>query len=403
MKLAPRVRLRRVEPMLRRALRDPGVLERGDTLLVAVSGGADSTALLVALASLAHEHGLTLHAAHLHHGLRGHEADADRAHTVALCASLGVPCTTARIAAGTRMRERGLSGEAGLRTLRREWLTRVAARAGARAIATAHTADDQLETLFLRLARGTGLSGAAGMRAWRGRWWKPLLECTRAELEADLVKAGIAWRDDASNATRDYTRNRIRHEVVPALLDAIGAPAGRATERRAGLARRAQALARELQGAARLAERRAARAFRRLAGPEGRTIDRPGLDRLDPLVARLVLRRWWAASGPRSARAPGLTARHLDPLLAALGRGPGGPGKSFSIALPLGWRAVATRGTLTLERPGGRAGRGRTAARQASAPDARLRHRRSEAPTGTPARSSQAPGQNGRHPTTARR
>ncbi len=402
MKPASRARLRRIEPIVRRALRATPALKPGDTLLVAVSGGADSVALLCALHSLAHENGLHLHAAHLHHGLRGRDADADRAHVIALCEQRAVPFSTARIAAATRMRARGLSGEAGLRTLRREWLVRVAKRVNARAIATAHTADDQLETLLLRLARGTGLTGAAGMRAWRARWWKPLLEATRAELEADLTQARIAWRNDASNATRDFTRNRIRHDVVPALLDAIGAPkqAG-APARRAGLARRAQALARELGSAARLAERAAARTHRRLAAPgQPGTLDRAGLARLPALLTRLVLRRAWAAVRPDAPRASGLTERHLNAILTALAS----PAtKPFTVALPLGWQAVATRETLALLPAAQADRRARSTRARTTAPDARLRHRRSGVSTVTPARSSQASGQNGRHPTTARR
>ena len=103
--------------------------------------------------------GLRLHAAHLHHGLRGAEADADLEFVRALCERLGVPLTAARWDTRARLRRRGLSGQAGLRTLRREFLLAAARRAGAHAIVTAHTADDQLETLLMRLARGAGLSG----------------------------------------------------------------------------------------------------------------------------------------------------------------------------------------------------------------------------------------------------
>ena len=163
------MRLRRVEPVLRRALRGrsaPARPARGApaTLLVAVSGGADSTALLIGLANLSRDLGFRLHAAHLHHGLRGAEADADLEFVRALCGRLGVPLTAARWDTRARLRRRGLSGQAGLRTLRREFLLAAARRAGARAIVTAHTADDQLETLLMRLARGAGLSGLPGMR-----------------------------------------------------------------------------------------------------------------------------------------------------------------------------------------------------------------------------------------------
>ena len=394
-----RLRLRRIEPVVRRALGEARGLTSGDTLLVGVSGGADSIALLVALHSLAHEHGLLLHAAHLHHGLRGADADADRAHVRTLCAELGVPLSDARIAAAARMRTRGLAGEAGLRTLRREWLERVARRVAAAAIATAHTADDQLETLLLRLARGTGLTGAAGMRAQHGRWWKPLLEATRADVEADLVRAGIAWRDDASNATRAYTRNRIRHDVVPALLDAIGAPAGAAAPRRAGLARRAQALARELGAAQRLAARAAARAHARLAPDDPATMDRPALARLAPLVARLVFRRAWTLAGPGGPDPPGLSGRHLHSFSKALAR----PGAAFRLVLPDGWQVIADRETLRLL-PVPRSGLPEpTTVRHAGVADARLRHRRQGPSSGHPPRSSQPSGQNGRPPRTARR
>ena len=123
------MRLRRVEPVLRRALRGSCAPARpaGDSpvrLLVAVSGGADSTATLVGLRHLARELGLELHAAHLHHGLRGADADADLDLVRTLCRRLEVPLTWARWDTRARMRRRGLSGQAGLRTLRREFLLR---------------------------------------------------------------------------------------------------------------------------------------------------------------------------------------------------------------------------------------------------------------------------------------
>ncbi len=326
-----RPRLRRLEPVVRRALR-AARLERGDTLLVAVSGGADSTALLATLHALAHEHALALHVAHLHHGLRGRDADLDREHVRALCAVLGVPLTDARIAARTRMRARGLSGEAGLRTLRREWLARVARRVGARAIATAHTADDQLETLLLRLARGTGLAGLGGMRPRHGAWLKPLLEATRHDIEHDLRAARIAWREDASNRDLALARNHVRHAVVPALLATVHGEHATAGQR-AALARRAVAAAAE------------ARAARAALGPAVRTALGHGAvvgrsARLDARAlagAPLAIRReavdaLWRRTSPGAAALPRVVR---DALARALAGGRGGR----RWALPGGGRA----------------------------------------------------------------
>jgi len=300
----------------------------GGVVLVAVSGGGDSSALLVALASIAGEFGLALRAAHLHHGLRGLEADRDLEFVRSLCARLGVPLLHARRDARRLLAARGWSGEDGLRRLRRGFLAAAARRAGATAIATAHTADDQLETLLLRLARGAGLRGLGAMRERSGRWIKPLLGATRAEVEADLRRAGIEWREDASNATRDHARNRVRHDVVPALLAAAGGS-------RPGLARRAARTAAELREAERLL---AARVRRRLSGHwriQG------GVLRLDsrgvapyPSAARHIALRllWRRFTGARE----GLTRRHLDGLCGLIDGG----GPASTVRLPGGYRAI---------------------------------------------------------------
>src|SRR5262249_30132044 len=158
----------------------------------------------------------------LHHGLRGADADRDLDHVRALCRRLGVPLIAARWDAARRMRARGIGGEGGLRTLRREFLRAAARRGPARAIATAHTADDQLEPLLMRIARGTGLAGLGAMAPRRGLWLKPLLAATRGDVERDLERAGIAWREDRTNTDRSLFRNRIRHDAIPALVAACG-------------------------------------------------------------------------------------------------------------------------------------------------------------------------------------
>ena len=357
------MRLRRLEPVLRRALRGPCRLPAGATVLVAVSGGADSTALLAAMASLAREFALSVRAAHLHHGLRGADADADLVHVREICERFQVPLEAARWDCAARMRRRGLRGEAGLRTLRREFLLAAARRVSATAIATAHTADDQLETLLMRMSRGTGLTGMAGMRARQGAWIKPMLHATRADIERDLGQHKLSWCEDASNASPAFTRNRIRHGAVPALLDALYVPEARAAERRERLARRAAALADELADAGRVLSRLAAVRLHRalVATPDGPAIDARVLAGLPTSLLRLVLARAWRRLGPAGAAAPGLTGRHLQ----ALGQCLAGGRARAEVALPAGWRARIARSRLRFAAPAAAARRAGTAPRRA--------------------------------------
>jgi len=285
---------------------------RGSTILVAVSGGADSTALLLGLHRLAPEFGYALAAAHLHHGLRDADADEDLALVTRLCQRLGVPLESTRWDTRALMRRRGLSGHDGLRRLRREFLERAAHHAGAATIATGHTAGDQLETLILRLVRGAGLRGMGAMSARRGKWVRPLLDATRDALEADLRSAGLCWREDPSNADPVYRRSRARHEVVPALLRAAGSDPADARARGALERRVARGLA-EIRGARRLIERRAAGLLLESRAAGQMKAGSVALDcrRLRPYPLALrqaVLRLAWAECGPGS----GLTRAHLE-------------------------------------------------------------------------------------------
>jgi tRNA(Ile)-lysidine synthase len=324
-------------------------------VLVAVSGGADSTALLVALCSIAHEQRWVVHAAHLDHRLRGHESDADAAFVAELCARLGVPLRVARWDTTARMRTRGLTGENGLRLLRREFLSRAARAVRADFVATAHTADDQLETLLLRLLRGTGLRGLGGMRPRTGRWIRPLLHATRAEIVADLRAAGQSWREDRSNDSRTIARNRVRHDVIPALVEAAGplGPGDAGSDRRARLARRVASLALELQQVesalrqwtSRL-RRDASGAAEPSAAPRGGRKDARefridiGRYRRYPVAARReLLRALWRRAAPAGV---GLEASHLSQI-DRLGSGARGP-----VALPAGFSAVHDSGSIRI-------------------------------------------------------
>lgn len=334
------MRLRRIEPHLRRALRGPCRLEPGAGLLVAASGGADSTALLAGLTRVAPEFGLTLHAAHLHHGLRGADADADLAFVRRLCARLGVPLLAARRDGRGHLARPGLAGENGLRVLRRRFLRAAMRRAGAQAIATGHTADDQLETVLMRLLRGTGLRGLGGMRERHGPWLKPLLDATRLEIVTDLRAARIRWREDRSNRDPAWTRNRIRHRAVPALLKALG-PSPDPARSRAALARRAAQASREVRDAERALSAWLGGAS--VCRHEGSTaaLDAGRLAGVPIAARRMALRRAWRLVAPAGV---GLTGRHL----AALCNLVGASRLRGRVDLPAGVRAEREPGAIRL-------------------------------------------------------
>ena len=191
---------------------------RGHTVLAAVSGGLDSTVLADAFVRCA----IPVVIGHVNHGLRGAESDADAQAVAALAARLGVPFAAERVAPhalreDTSSRDRPTLQEAA-RELRYAALDRIAAQLGADRIATAHHADDQAETVFLRLLRGTGPDGLGGIPETSpdGRIVRPLLRLSRAELERYAAARALAWREDSSNASPDYARNRLRAQL-PAL------------------------------------------------------------------------------------------------------------------------------------------------------------------------------------------
>lgn len=187
-------------------------LSPGSALVCAVSGGADSVALLHLLWGLSKELGFALSAAHFNHCLRGEESDGDEAFVRDLCKQWGIPLAAGRGDAARRARETGESLEEAARALRHGFLS---AQPGI--IATAHNADDQVETVLINLLRGTGLRGLCGMAPQSGRIVRPLLTVTRAEILAYLQKNGLTWREDSSNGVDDALRNRLRHHVIPLL------------------------------------------------------------------------------------------------------------------------------------------------------------------------------------------
>jgi tRNA(Ile)-lysidine synthase len=193
------------------------MVEAGQTVLVAFSGGPDSTALLHSLWRLRGRLHIALAACHVHHGLRGGAADADARHAQEFADSLSIRLIHKQFDVGTFARQRKLSQEAAAREVRYALLEEAAGSAGAGRIATGHTADDQAETVLMNLLRGAGTAGLAGMPRVRGKVIRPLLDVTREEAEAYCRAEGLAFRVDQSNLDLRLTRNRIRHQVMPML------------------------------------------------------------------------------------------------------------------------------------------------------------------------------------------
>lgn len=180
----------------------------GDTVICAVSGGADSVALLFGLYLLKEKLGIQLEAAHFNHHLRGAESDRDEAFVREFCDRYDIPLHTGE--AAVKAGKKGL--EAAARDARYAFLRSLSGK-----IATAHTADDNAETVLLHLIRGTGLKGLGGITPVNGNIIRPMLNITRAEVEGFLEEWCLAHIEDSSNDTDAYLRNRIRHHVMPLL------------------------------------------------------------------------------------------------------------------------------------------------------------------------------------------
>ncbi len=228
-------------------IRQHHLIACGETVVVAVSGGADSLCLLHVLLALRPTLQGALHVAHLDHALRP-AAGADAAFVAAHAAALGVPCTVERRDVAALARERRLSLETAAREARYAFLRQVAAQIGTAAIATGHTRDDQAETVLLHLARGSGLHGLRGMQPRRGDVIRPLLDVERAATVAYCAALGLQPREDETNYTQGPTRNRLRHQVLP-ILDQLYPAAS------ANIARAARLLAADHDLLERLARR----------------------------------------------------------------------------------------------------------------------------------------------------
>ena len=208
-------------------VREHKMLRAGDRLGIAVSGGADSVALLRAMLELRRELGLVLSVVHIHHGIRGTEADSDATFVEALAQEHGLDLHLSRADVPALARENRLSLEAAGRHVRYHYFEQLIADGVLDKVATAHTFDDQAETVLLRIIRGAGLNGIAGIYPTLTgaddasgddvRIGRPLLGTRRGEVIEYLTSLHQPWREDASNLNLSFARNRVRHELLPLL------------------------------------------------------------------------------------------------------------------------------------------------------------------------------------------
>lgn len=195
------------------------MLHSGDTVVCGLSGGADSVCLLLVLSEISERLGITVEALHVNHSLRGAESDRDEEFCRCLCERLGIPFSARRCDVNAFARDFSLSCEEAARKLRYGMF---AAYSQGKKIATAHNANDNLETIILNLTRGSGLKGLTGIPPVRGNIIRPLLEVSRREIEDFLRSHNQEFVTDSTNLTEDYTRNKIRHRVIPLLEEING-------------------------------------------------------------------------------------------------------------------------------------------------------------------------------------
>ncbi len=194
-----------------KVMRDYRMVESGDSVVVGVSGGADSMCLLFLMSEIKDILGFSLSAVHVNHGIRGISADGDQRYVEKECEKLGIPCFSVREDVPGYAREKGLSEEEAGRIIRyRAFRERKPDR-----IAVAHHAEDSAETTLFNLFRGTGLKGLSGIKPVSGDLIRPLLFFTKEEIEEYCRSKGIEYRQDETNSEDGYSRNRIRHYIIP--------------------------------------------------------------------------------------------------------------------------------------------------------------------------------------------
>jgi tRNA(Ile)-lysidine synthase len=259
--------MKKAADLLPRFVRRLGARPKDKPVIVGVSGGCDSAVLLDLLQRAGFG---KLVVAHLHHGLRGKEADRDEKFVCGLAEVGGAKIVSARVKTATRALRSKESIEEAARKLRRAFFARAAKRHKAKTVFLAHQANDAAETMLFHLARGSGRRGLGSLRdeapleKSTAMIVRPLLGFTRAEIETYARARKLAWREDTSNASRDFTRNRLRHDVMPRLARAVGHDPVQAMARAAGILATEEEWLGELVAAEARAAQLEVRALRRL-------------------------------------------------------------------------------------------------------------------------------------------
>ncbi len=315
-----------LENLALRTIRRFGMLEPGDGVVAAVSGGADSVALLLCLQRLAPRFKLALSAAHLNHRLRGAESDADEQFVRELCARLGIDLAIESADVGKAAAAARQNLEETARRARYEFLRRVARQAGARRIAVGHTLNDQAETVLFRLLRGSGAAGLAAIHpVVDGTIIRPLLETSRAEVRRYLEALEISCREDSTNRDLSLRRNRLRHEWIPELEKQFNPRLARTLAREAELARETSDFL------ASICDDAYGRIKKAAAG--GVLLPAAEVAKMHPLLQKLVLRR---ALRDVCGTLRGICACHTDSLISLCRSGRGGR----RVELPSGCAAI---------------------------------------------------------------
>lgn len=326
--------VRQVESFIRRH----DFIRPGARVLAAVSGGADSVALLYLLKELQRPLRLRLTVAHLNHAIRGRAAAADALFVKQLARRLRLDCVSGRADVPRLAARRGVSLEMAGRRARYDFFKKTARARNCALVATAHTADDNAETILLMLARGCGLQGLAGIpplsRTGKITVVRPLLETSRRAIEKYLCARKIHWRDDASNADLSFLRNRVRHELLPFLEKNYNKNIRQVLGRLGDVLRNENECLLEMAGAV----------YSESRLENGRVINCAVLAERHPALRRRVLRQWLSDRGVKPEVIDYRIINAVDNLLVLSGR-------NRSVNLAGGATARRSYGRLEIETP----------------------------------------------------